>query len=894
MKLRNHLYVLPVLLVIVFMAGCSVEKNTSLSRNYHNLISHYNIYFNGNESYKKGLRKIDQNFQEDFSSILPVFKFGDKSVASLVSSDMDRAIAKTSKLVTLHSITVKPELKSKDLNEREKAFYDRNEFNNWVDDSYLLMGKAQTYKHEYFLALKTFKYVNGSAIDQQIKYLAMIWMARIYNEQGNYDKSLEILNVLQDITDFPPDLNKELYATIADYYLKQKNYKQASPWLKKLTDLKMPKAEKARFLFLFAQVSEQTGNNEEAYQSFHKVLRLKPDYEMAFNARIRQAESFEVTPGNVADIKKGLRRMLRDEKNKEYRDQIYYAFGQIALKEGDKSEAIDFFKKSAVVSVSNNKQKGVSYLSIADLFFLDEKYIEAQAYYDSAVSTLNPDYPGYEIISKKSRGLTRLVTQLNTVTREDSLQRIARLPANEQLALVDELIQQLKEEEQKKKEQGLLVQGQYNPSSYYESEQRIRQELNKSGKWYFYNPAVVGYGRTEFKKKWGDRKLEDNWRRLNKSISEMNLANVNEGENTSVSDSAVVEKNDKYNRQTYLKNLPSNDSLIKISNQRIEKSLFNAGEIYKDELKDYSKASEEFETLISRFPGSTYLPAAYFYLNDLKKKLNEPADAALFKQKLIMQFPETEYAKILGDPDYLRKRNEKEQGIYHLYEKLYSEFLKGNLIGVITQCDTAIKKYSKHELFPKFSLLKAYAIGRQDGVREFKKALQELVKEVPEGEEKKRASELIAYFNASNPTLQEEDEVKKSVEIYHFSSEDPHLVILIAEKKNLDVNQLIFDVINFNLDQYPQTEFSTHKQDLDARFNIVTISGFKSIQEAGAYLSILRNDNTIKNELAGRVVFSFLISQSNFNSLLKNKSISIYEKFYKKYYLEYENGDSIK
>jgi len=146
-----------------------------MSRNYHNLVSRYNIYFNGIQSYKKGLRRLGDQFKDDYSQILPVFRYGDESAIASVAGEMDKAIAKASKVITIHSITAKPyEKKKNNLTEKEQAFFEQKEFNNWVDDSYLLMGKAQMYKQDYFNAFNTLKFVSENAMDDHVKYEARI------------------------------------------------------------------------------------------------------------------------------------------------------------------------------------------------------------------------------------------------------------------------------------------------------------------------------------------------------------------------------------------------------------------------------------------------------------------------------------------------------------------------------------------------------------------------------------------------------------------------------------------------------------------------------------------------------------------------------------------------
>ena len=857
-----------------------------MSRNYHNLISRYNIYFNGKESYKKGMRKINRLFEDDFTSILPVFKYADENVARSITPEMDRAIAKASKVITLHSITAKPDFKKKELSEREEEFYSRSEYNNWVDDCYLLMGKAQFHKHDFFLALKTLKYTNGMALDDDVRYESLIWIARIYNEEGNFDQSHEILVSLEEDPYFPKNLTSEFYTTLADFYLKQERYNEAIPILEKLLDLKNGKKKSYRYTYILAQTFEETNNEKEAYKLYAKIVKMNPPYEMTFNARINQAESFDVTRENVSEIKKILRRMLRDEKNRDYLDQIYYAYGNIALKETKREEAIEYFKKSATVSVSNNKQKGISYLSIADLYFVQDKYSLAQPYYDSAMMVLDQSYPGYEIINVKTKSLNRLIENINIVEREDSLQKIASMDPVDRLALIDQIIQQVREEEEKLLES--QIRGQYNPTSEYESKRRINQELNRSGNWYFYNPAVVGFGRNEFRQKWGDRELEDNWRRNNKSVSELNLAEIVQGEEGYTGKENKIETANIHSRDYYLKDLPINDSLVLLSDQRIENALYVAGQIYLDELKDNNKAQETFEILINRFPGTNYLLTVYYYLYHMNQESENESRASYYKNQIITNYPESEFAKILSDPDYLRKRNEKDREVYRVYEEIYVSYLDGQYTFVIRQCEEALEKYPDHDLESKFRLLRAFAIGKSGNVREFKQALQQVVANSPDSDEKSRATELIAHYNATIPELKAEDEEKESVQIYTLALTEPHIAVLAIEDQSFDLNQLIFSIINFNLDHFSQAEFTTEKQELDEQNWLVTIKGVGNAKDTEDYLEQITSDEAISQELNGKSYFPFVISNSNLGVLLEHKSLSVYLRFYKKYYIESE------
>ena len=854
-----------------------------MSRNYHNLVSRYNIYFNGIQSYKKGIRKLNDQYQDDFTQVLPVFKFGNLTAVSVIASEMDKSITKASKVISLHSITAKPdEKKKKNLTEKEEAFYNQKEFNNWVDDSYLLMGKAQVYKQEFFMAFNTLKFISEEALDDRVKYEARIWIARIYNEQSSYNYSQDILESLNDDPDFPKDLKSDFSSTYADFYLKQEKYEEALPYLEELTGFKLKKVDKIRFTYILAQTYKITGNDNQAYKLFAKVVKMSPPYDMTFNARINQAESFDLTVENVDEIKKILRKMLKDEKNKEYLDQIYYAYGRIALKQNKQKEAIEYFKTSAASSVSNDKQKGISHLAIADLYFREENYVNAQPYYDSAMMSLDLTYPGYIIINTKTASLNRLVENIVIVETQDSLQRVAAMSPADRNAFIDQIISDVREEEKRQKEMEQM--GAYNLSNEYETNRKVNQELSKSGKWYFYNPAVVGLGKNEFRQKWGNRKLEDNWRRKNKSVSEENIIEITKGVDGDSQAEESQQVTDLYKREYYMTGLPLTDSLRGESDVKIARALFNMGQIYVNEIKNLPNANESFEDLFRRFPGSEYELSTLYYLYDLRKKAGNEAGANKYKNLIISKYPESEFAKMLTDPDYLRKQNEKKQKELQAYNQTYNEYLSGQYDKVILKSESFLQKEPDHSLAPKYWLLRAYSVAKVQDIRAFKQALEDVVNNTPACEEKVRAEELIAHFNEEIPELKLEEEEKVSVEIYKLTMDEPHLVVLAFEGSDNKENQLIFNIINFNLDNFSQSEFSTNFQTLDNTSSLLIISGVGGVKESKEYLSEILKEKSITDELQGKTYYPFIISQSNITSLLDNKSVSVYLRFYNRNY----------
>ena len=635
-------------MVLYCLSSCSVEKNTSLSRNYHDLTSHYNVYFNGNESYKKGIAKAERAVRNDYNHILKLFLYEDRSVQSAVNSDMKRAIDKATKVITYHSITAKPKVKEGNQSPKDKAFYEKNEYNKWVDDCYMLMGKAYMFQGEFFLAAETFKHILVTFPNEEIHYLAMVWLARSYIMISELKEAERILNSLSDVSGFPEAYQEDYLTTLAQYQILTEAYAAATENLEKALLLKgVTKESKIRYTYVLAQLYEETGQNELALEKYKRVTKYNPPYEMAFNARVSMAEVYETGSANSEELKKLLAKMLKDSKNKEYLDQIYFALGNIAMEEGEREQAIEYYQKSVSTSIQNTYQKGFSSLTLAKIFYEQPDYILSAAYYDSAVSFLNRDFPGYEGLSNLSASLTGLVQNINTYELEDSVQMLAALPEAERLAIIDGIIEEVKKQE----EEARLAQEQakqdmaFNQSMMFANNSTSKEGNRQGGAWYFYNLNAKSFGQPEFRAKWGERTLEDNWRRKNKQTLTQGVGGaategdtLNGGEGTKILDNK--------SREYYLVNIPLTDSAMEQSNLRLEEALFRMGEIYKQSLLDYEESVKSFEELLKRFPEGRYVAASMYNLYDLNNTLQRPDRAAFYKSQLLAQYPESHYSNV--------------------------------------------------------------------------------------------------------------------------------------------------------------------------------------------------------------------------------------------------------
>ncbi|MBK6641047.1 MAG: tetratricopeptide repeat protein [Bacteroidetes bacterium] len=389
---RHFLRVLVLAFTIVIYTGCSVKKNTVISRMYHKTTAHYNGYFNARERVKQGAKTLATSQVDRYDRILPVFKHGDAASAKAVFPDMDEAIKKVSLVIQRHSMEI-----------------DGKERNKWIDDSYLLIGVAQFYKHETWTAIESFQFVAAQYRNEPIKYDALMYLTQCYLRLGKMPDAEYLLGTLRDDGKFPVKKKGMLNAIYADYYIQQNDYEKAIEHLTKAGSMTKKRADRARYYFILGQIHQKMGEYPKAVTAYEACMDLNPAYEMMFNARVNRASSVDVNSPDAKGIREMLVKMLSDDKNIEYHDQIYYALAEISLKENNTQEAIDFLRKSTASSVGNSNQKALSYLKLAEIFFKKPEYPLAQTYYDSTAAFLSQDHPDYITIINTKTNLTKLI-----------------------------------------------------------------------------------------------------------------------------------------------------------------------------------------------------------------------------------------------------------------------------------------------------------------------------------------------------------------------------------------------------------------------------------------------------------------------------------------------------
>jgi len=872
MQSIKHLRFITILLILFLfiLSSCSTKKNTFTRRTYHNVVSKYNGYFNGNESLKEGVADLAKAHVDNYNDILYVFKLGSLQQAQSAFSKMDRAIEKASKVIRKHSMTFKG-----------------REYVKWISRSYMMIGKANFYKKEYELASETFEFVLRLYNYDPIKYEAYLYSAKTNNITKNFGKSGSMLDQLEigiEKGELKRKQINDFHLVYSDFYIKQEMYEEAAKKLIEAIGTSRKKKDKVRLTFILGQVYQRIGDLANASKAYNKVIRMSPPYEMEFNAKINAAMCYDASSKESKNLVELLSKMLKDDKNKDFLDQIYFALAQIAIKDKNTEKAIEYLKLSASKSVSNDRQKAISFQTLAEIYYNIPDYINAEAFYDSTMAFLPKDFKGYSDIEKKQKILTDLAKNIKVIQLEDSLQRLAAMTESQRNAVVDKIIETIKAEEQKKQQEE--AERQQNLALHAQNASNSMQQQTNSGSWYFYNPSALSFGFSEFLRKWGNRKLEDNWRLSNKEMVfdfAQDTLNKEGSEGDSVGGKGKNANNPK-DKNTYLKNIPTTPEMIAKSNERIVDAYYNLGNIYKDNLKEYKLSNQSFEKLIERYPDNKYLLNAYYLLYRTYDILKDKSKSDYYKNLILTKFPDSEHAKIINDPDYIQKKSLQQSEAEIFYTQVYNEYLTKNYTSAIQKADEGIQKFAKSKTEAKFAYIKTLCVGRTQSKELFEKALSDFLSSYAKSPLAPLAQNMLDYIQGKID-LKTEAKTKAPVVSYSVNDSTIHFYILIVDAKKIKVNDLKNKLSDYNSLNYRLLNLTVSNVFLDETNQIITIANFSNENEAMKYFNAIKDNKKIFENYNKTDYKQFIISVENYPIFYKDKNVNKYLDFFAKNYL---------
>ncbi|HRH68376.1 MAG TPA: tetratricopeptide repeat protein [Flavobacteriales bacterium] len=866
-------------LAVLLFSACSQEKDAFLNRTYHKLTARDNGWFNGNEKLKEIIAGIETAHVDNYDEVLPLFVYGTEEQAKNAIPELEKCIDKCSVVIDRHTMNI-----------------EGKEKNTWIDDAWFVIAKSQFYKRNYSEAERGFTYVSRRYKGENRQTESLVWLARTAIQLEQYGKAQSALDQVKDEKTLPKKFDHgELSAVQAELELKRGKVDDAIIHLEAAIPNAENKKDRVRWAFILAQLYQLKGLDDKAIKQFAAVGRMNPPYEMAFHTQIFQALAFNT--GDSKEIRRKLNRMLRDDKHIDHFDMLHYAIADIDLKERKDSSAIDHLLTSAKVSTTDQKQKAKTFLRLADLYFDDRAYPDAQKYYDSTQTLMAETHPRLDEVKTRARVLGELVEQLAIIQLEDSLQRLAKLDPKDLEKKIRGMIRDREDEEAAK----LLA----------EEEARAIAEANPDadkppptatagvgrGTWYFYDPQQIGRGLTSFRKKWGNRKLEDDWRRKDKSGSALAANDPDlEGEGTDeVKDEKEKKESEWKDPAFYTKDIPKDDAALEASNARVCSAYYVSGMIYKEQLKDADNAIESFEVLNSRFEECRYTPESYYQLYRIYLEKEQTTNyfapdgsgSKYYADIILERWPDSEFARLVRDPNILQADEARKAVEEAAYKEVYDRYRQYMYNSVITSCNGIIENEPRNHFLAKYHMLRAMAIGGLRDISGFRAALAEVQSKFPGTDEERAAAELLAALDRSSGGAPPPE--RKSVTAGEYKDEEgQHFFALIVPNEGSDMNAIKVSIATFNRDFYPATPVEITSSFLDPQHQVVLLSPFESKEKAMEYFALFNSGNEQLVGINDQGYPAFAIGAENYAQLFRSKDVEGYNAFFSEKYLDHQ------
>lgn len=911
---RRYTHTLIIWVIVLLLTACgSTKVNTAQSRFYQSFVTRFNVYHNGNEAYKEGLSAQEKSHKDNYMEIIPLFPVSKENTRSSGSGSFDKAIEKSQKAIKLHSIKQKPKKKAgRKLSEKDKLWYAKKEYNPYLHNAWMLMGKAQFQKGEFLEAASTFSYITRLySEDPKIVAEARMRMAQCYAElEWNYEADNLLAQIGRDSIHY--QLAEEYDAIMASHLLRQEQFAEALPYLEKAVKRSgRTKKQKTREYYLLGQIHKHLGNKQQAYEAFGKAIKQNPPYELEFNARIQQTET--VSGNNAPKMLKTLKRMGKDPNNKDFLDQVHYAMGNIYLAQKDTVNAIAQYEKGAELSTRNGIEKGILLLQLGQIYWDRTKYVDAQRCYSEAIGLIDKEHKDYDMVNLRSTILDELVEHTVAIDLQDSLQHLATLPEAELDKVIENIIAEVirQEEEAKKAAEEAALMAQREEA--LGAAQAKGPQMNTPGamntgdkSWYFYNTQLVAQGKKDFQQKWGRRKLEDNWRRANKSVladETYEGVNYDDDEEEDMSTDSIASDStamalpdslvtDPHDPMYYKQQIPFTEEQMIESNAILQEALFSAGIIYKDKLEDFRLAERTLRRLNTQFPDFDRTDEVYYNMYLMYSRWRRWDEAERYRQLLLTEYPYSDYTLTINDPDFATNAIYGKHIEDSLYAATYSAYMEGRHGEVESNVTLSGEKYPLGIHRPKFMFLNAMSDLQQGDQSSFLSQLKEIVGKYPQNEISELAG-LIAQGMQEGRLLTsgtlgsiwsrrlastEETIVADSLR-QPFSSERyaPFRFVIAYEEGTVNENQLLFEVARYNFSKFMVRNFdiSTTKQ---GGIGMLHVIGLASFDEAYQYMHRLYADPEMAVKLSG--LRALLITDANLELLLKYYSIDEYTLFY--------------
>lgn len=878
--------------------GCSTKKNTRGTRAYHELTTRYNVFFNAQESYDATLNSIFDNHKDKWHTLLPLYPNSrnvNDTIEKTLGGPFDRVVEKTTKAIQEHSISAKPKRDRGRMGSQEyRDWLRQNEFNPFIDQAWLLMGKAHIQNGDYLEAISVFaNTIRLFSYDLDVVSEAQIWLMRAYAEIGWFVDAEIIVDGLQ-ARSIPDYLRSDYVNAYTLLLIKQERFEEAIPFLAESISIEKNSTQKRRMRLLLGQIYSKLGNNDLAFDAFERVKGINTPYEISLNALIAQSK----VSSDSKQIVDALKKQSKRQGNESILDQIYGAIGDYYIAHGDTVAAVDNYLAGESKSVSNGVDKALIQEKLGQIYYSQKNYIASSKRYIGALSQFPNSHAKYGEVVHRAEVLSDLAPHIVALNEQDSLQHLASLPRGEQLVVINSHISYLKKLERDESTKSLVDKLKI-ASPIIEDNISI---LPKSGStFYFYNPQQVNQGVVEFKKRWGNRILEDNWRlsssTTNSSTFEYSTDNSEYNIDKQTSETAANNNASIYSPEYWLEQLPVTPEKLAASNALIESSLYNIGNIARVRLYDYDLAINAYTRIYNDFEDSDLILEVAYSLYMIYRQMGDTNMANIYRNKITTDYADSDYAIMLTDPEYESVMKNYSKLEDALYQESYKAYQNRDAVTIQKSYNKAIRLFNNGSLISKFSLLNALSYALIGDVDNLKTELERLVTMYSDSEEAIFAQSIIdrlsdgmeLVHNAS--ALAEMDwmssvvggSYKENNLDYAIEFDDdrakPHSLLLMFNDKVQSKNDLLFALANHNFSNYQLRAFTISFMKFGER-TATSIKSFSSYDEAKLYADRIESDLLLKESISDSLTY-IVISDDNVGLLFSSESVDQYVEFNK-------------
>ena len=855
MKKNSLKYIFYAVFSLIILA-CSTKKNSFVGRNWHALNSQYNTLYNGDVALQSGINELKTGYKDNFWQILPVERMqvleetmlpGEKTK----NANFDRAETKATKAIQKHSMNI-----------------EGNEKNMQMDEAHLMLGKSRYYDQRFIPALEAFNYILYKYSNSDKIYEAKIWREKTNIRLENDALAIKNLKKLLKNYKLKPQIKADANAILSQAYINLEQKDSAIAPLKNAISSTKLNEEKARYQFILGQIYESLKFNDSAHAKFQKIIEMKRKSPKLYviQSHARQSQLVDQTQDTVAFLKK-YAKLLKDRENRPHLDVLNYQIAAFYDKMNKKDQAIVFYNKSLKARSDDSYLQATTYKNLATIYFDRAKYFKAGQYYDSTLTKLVKKNREYFSIVKKRENLVDVIKYEGIVQNNDSILGLVSLSDTDKRIFFEKHIAKLKAKEEVKKaleaKEKLLAENANTTSGIQDVPTNSKKALldneelsaarpsppgipkttvsPNSSSFYFYVPATVAYGKLEFQKRWGKRKLKEKWRLSsdsNESKTDDNLVVDNKTDDVSIAELET------YNPDFYIKQLPTSQKVIDSLAKERNFANFQLGVIYKEKFQELKLAASKFELLLKSNPEERLILPSLYNLFKIYET-TDVAKAEKIKNDIILNYPQTRYAQILSGK--ITEDIASVESPSEIYKTVYKQFQNQEFIPALETIDKSLSQFTGDDLIPKFELLKASTIGKIKGVDEYKKAINYVALTYPNTKEGKQAEDILKLNipTLEKMSLKQQDTLSKNWNIlYKVGKRDAVETKTLTEKINKYIVEKGYDKYSVSYDFYTENE------------NFVVIHGIASREYANFFIELLRDTKGYKITMPSEIISS--------------------------------------